>query len=79
MQMRVMAPLAVVLLGGGCGSSTEPATQPLPTPGYSFSFSAKGDVTSSLTGIPLSVLSPAGYGESTNGGPVQTTSVVLIS
>lgn len=69
--------LAVVIFAVACGSSSEP-TAPLSND-PSFSAAVKGDVSASLQGFPLSIRLPTGYSESTSGGPIQSTPVVMIS
>jgi hypothetical protein len=71
---------AAVVLASACGSSSEP-TAPTPPASNepSFSASIRGDVSTTVQGVPLSALAPTGYSESTNGGPSQSTPVVLLS
>jgi hypothetical protein len=74
---RSLVAMLAALLTGACASSSEPTAPVSNAP--SFSVAIKGDVSSSLTGLPLSLKDPTGYAESANGAPLQSTSVVIVS
>jgi hypothetical protein len=74
---RSLVAAAAVVLAAACGSSTEPTAPVSNDP--AFTVSARGDVSTSLAGIPFSLIATNGYSESVNGGASQATSVVMIT